>query len=235
MTTTTTPKKRSPRKPKTIAHLLLDMTGSMEGIRQITISAFNEYLDGLKKDKATAEMEMGVSFFNSLIGVEEKVSSRKVKDLPPLDLETYRPDGMTPLYDAIGHTISKMASTYKKGMQALLVIQTDGHENSSKEWSNQKIIDLIKEKESQGWQFLFLGADLDAMSVGQQFGIDAGQTLSYAGADQFSTRQAVSDSLSRVTAYAASGQSVNRASTADYRPGTAGPAPTPKKPKEYGE
>ena len=92
--------------------------------------------------------------------------------------ENYRPNALTPLYDAIGRTIRNLES--KKGSK-LVVIQTDGYENSSKEFSQKGIFDLISEKKKEGWTFAFLGADIDSWKIGQQLGLDRGNVMNYTG------------------------------------------------------
>lgn len=163
-------------KKKLAAYVILDMTGSMQPRRTITLSAFNEYLKGLQNGKDTKTGTLTLQVFNSLVGVKTLVSGN-IGELKPLDGE-YKPEGATPLYDAIGVTIQK-AEAEKSGLKPLIVIQTDGEENASREFTKEKIIQLVQEKQKDGWQFVFLGCDLDAMAVGMTFGIAAGNTLSY--------------------------------------------------------
>lgn len=92
----------------------------------------------------------------------------------------YTPDGMTPLYDAIGHAISSLASQLNAGDKAVLVIQTDGHENYSKEFTKADILKLISDKRSQGWQVLFLGTNIDVYGVAESLGVDRRSTMQYA-------------------------------------------------------
>jgi hypothetical protein len=157
---------------------ILDETGSMDIVREETISGFNEYKNTLKRT-----LKEKVNFFltkfnaQTITLVHSGVSLAEVSDL---DLKTYTPNYGTPLYDAIGKTIlevEKLAT--KKKDKILIVIQTDGQENSSKEFSRDQIKKMIEDRKSKKWEFVFLGADLDAATLGQSVGV--AKTVSYKG------------------------------------------------------
>lgn len=188
-----------PRK-KTIAHLLLDMTGSMMEHKTETLEAFNKYVDGLKGDRETKGFKFTFSVFNSDIGVENIVSQVAMKDVPMLTLENYKPAGLTPLFDAIGRAIDEADGEANAGDAVLIVIQTDGFNNASQEFTHGAIQSLIQDRTKQGWQFVFLGCGIDAMEAGGAIGIAPGNTLSYVGADVVNTMSRVTRST---VAYAA--------------------------------
>ena len=180
---TTATKKRSGNRKKaekrTVAHLLLDMTGSMLSSRQTTLLAVNEYLRSIRDGKDTQGFVFTLSLFNSSIGVrpfQDASPAAKIKTLGPND---YEPNAITPLYDAIGQTITDAAAQTKKGDGTLIVIVTDGWENASREYTKDGIIRLIDEKQKEGWQFVYLAQNLDAMAAGAQLGVDPGNTVSY--------------------------------------------------------
>jgi len=215
MTTDTKPKPRS-RKPKTqvakrtVAHLLLDMTGSMLSSKQVTLSAVNEYLGSVRSGKDTQGFLFTLSLFNSDIRVKKHLDAVKASKIEDLTGDTYLPDWNTPLYDAIGQTISDATSQTKKGDGTLIVIVTDGWENASREYTKDGIIRLIDEKQKAGWQFVYLAQNLDAMAAGAGFGIAAGNTVSY---DAASAPQAYQVLASATSTFAVSGSESNASFT----------------------
>jgi hypothetical protein len=153
----------------------------MEKVSRQTISGFNEYVDTLRGDENAKRMRFSLTLFNSH-EIDPRLSKVKLRDVPVLDSETYKPRGLTPLYDAIGTAISEAEVEMfgKKNWRALVVIQTDGEENNSKEYSREDIFDMIKAKQEQGWDFVFLGADQDAWLAGAKLGLHKGSVLTYA-------------------------------------------------------
>lgn len=161
---------------------VLDETGSMQSVKEQTISGFNEYIETLRKDKAAKQMRFTLTKFNS---DKVEIAHRAVElgEVALLNDETYQPAALTPLYDAIGRTIRVLEKEVNGKDTALIVIQTDGQENHSKEFTRDGIFSLITEKKNAGWTFAFLGADQDAWIASQALGIDKGNTMSYAGQD----------------------------------------------------
>jgi hypothetical protein len=181
---------------KLYVSFVLDETGSMQGVKEQTISGFNEYVDTLKAEKNAKDIRFTLTKFNSekVEMVHESVKTSKVAHL---NNETYRPAALTPLYDAIGRTIRSLEKKIEgKKRKALVVIQTDGFENHSKEFNQKGIFDLIEEKKKEGWTFAFLGADQDAWVTGQKMGIPKGSSLSYASAQSRKAFQDVAFSTS---------------------------------------
>lgn len=170
--------RKAPAAQETRVCFLLDATGSMTSAKSQVISGFNEYVQTLKAK--TDNVVLTLVQFNSEIGVETVYADKPITDAPTLDENDYRPDGMTPLYDAIGSAISLMGHT---GERVLFVIQTDGEENVSKEYSLGAVRQLIKAREELGWTFVYMGADQDAWEVGgKSLGLSRGNTLSYGSA-----------------------------------------------------
>jgi hypothetical protein len=164
----------------TLVAFLLDETGSMMSCKQATISGFNEYIQTLKNTKQ--DINFTLTKFNSMKS-EIVHDCVELKDVKELNDQTYIPDNGTPLYDAIGSTIrSTEKNKESKKRKILVVIQTDGEENASKEFSRQNICDLIKEKEKAGWTFVFLGANIDAYQVANSIGVKASNTANYSTA-----------------------------------------------------
>jgi len=155
------------------------MSGSMASRKQVTIDAYNEYMEGLKADPHTKDFILSIALFNSNIGRERVITAQPIGNVVGLTSERYMPDGATPLYDAIGDSVEEIKD--HKG-PVLFIIQTDGQENSSQRFSKRNIIDKIAEKTKENWQFVYLGCDIDAMGEAQKIGIPAGSTMSYTGA-----------------------------------------------------
>jgi len=167
------------KKSKLYVSFVLDETGSMAGVAAQTISGFNEYIETLKKDSSSAAAVFTLTQFNSE-HTAVVYSNVPLSEVKPLSRETYQPNGLTPLYDAIGATIRALDTQIgKTKATALVVIQTDGEENHSKEYTRQSIFSLIDEKKNLGWTFVFLGADQDAWLTSQALGIARGNTVSY--------------------------------------------------------
>jgi len=165
---------------KMFVSFTLDETGSMQSVKSQTIDGFNEYLATLKADKNANDIRFALTKFNSdkVDVVYDGVGLDKVENLTD---KTYQPASLTPLYDAIGLTIKALETKLnsKKQQKVLVVIQTDGQENHSKEFDSVGIFALIDEKKKAGWTFVFLGADQDAWITGQKLGLDMGNVVSY--------------------------------------------------------
>jgi len=162
---------------------ILDETGSMESVKSQTISGFNEYITTLGKDPKSKNICFTLTKFNSN-KVDVVYDGENIEWVVPLDNKNYIPDALTPLYDAIGITIRSLEKKLKgENQHALVVIQTDGQENASKEYTRDSIFKLIYEKKKLGWTFAFLGADQDAYLASSTIGISAANTISYSGAE----------------------------------------------------
>jgi len=193
----------SNRRKTTLVKFILDETASMSCVKGATISGFNEYLDTLKKDREKGKILFTLTRFNS-IGTKFTFNKKDIKVVKKLTDQTYRPDGMTPLYDAIGKTICYEESpTWLKNKNVLVVIMTDGEENCSKEYTRDKIFDLIKKKEKDGWTFVYLGANQDSYEVGMKLGMNMSNVVNY---DQKKTKKVFGNLARATTAYCSSAE-----------------------------
>ena len=104
-------------------------------------------------------------------GPKFAIAACRSRRVPELDIETYRPQDTTPLYDAIGQTLMAARQEAPAEFKKLCVILTDGMENSSKEYTRKQIFALIKTCEREGWRFVYLGADHDVWAAGEDLGI----------------------------------------------------------------
>lgn len=174
-TTKTTAKKVQ----KVLSAFILDKSGSMFVRQQPTIDGFNEYLQTLKDDQG-ADYLFNLTLFDT--DVTTPYTGEPLVNVAKLGEATYKPAGNTALYDALGTTIRKIEEslTSTKVDKVLVVVLTDGQENSSSQYSRERIFKLIKEKEALGtWTFVYLGCDKDAYAAGMNLGIAPGNTFKY--------------------------------------------------------
>ena len=164
---------------KTIVSFLLDETGSMDSVRDKTVSGFNEYVATLR----TAEtptllrlMTFNTEGFNVVYDCED------IQSVADLAIESYRPRALTNLYDAIAKLVHD-TEDYVKRMspvpRVMCTIMTDGEENSSSEYTRAAIFKLITDKEKEGWAFAYLGANQDAWAASESIGIHRRNSANY--------------------------------------------------------
>ena len=197
-------KRKTKTKRETLVSFLLDETGSMGMIKDQTIKGFNEYVSALNLDKDN-KYRMNFVKFNS--SKTEKVCvGAAMKDVPVLDDHNYRPNAITPLIDAAMALITateEYVASLKEKLNVLVVLQTDGQENASIKFKFTDLAAKIKEMEKKGWEFIFLGADIDAYDAGAAMGIGVANTMSYGGADH--TADAFGAMAANTRSYANSG------------------------------
>jgi len=179
---------------------ILDETRSMDAIKSETIEGFNEYVETLKNDEASRSALFALTKFNS-DKIELVYDGIPLGNVEPLSDENYHPVAITPLYDAIGKTINAL-KIKNETSSVLVVIQTDGQENASKEFTKKMVRDIIAERQEFGWTFSFLGADIDAYTAASAIGISQGNTASYTGAKSLA---AFRKAARAATGYAATG------------------------------
>ena len=159
---------------------ILDKSGSMSGLESDTIGGFNSLI---KKQKGeSGEAVVTTVMFNHTIEVKhDRVDLKKVKALTSKD---YSVSGCTALLDAVGSSIDSISATHKKlgddaPEKTVFIITTDGMENSSKEYTYDKVKKLITKQKKKGWEFLFLGANIDVAAEARRFGIDSDKAVKY--------------------------------------------------------
>lgn len=152
---------------------ILDSSGSMSGLESDTVGGFNSLINKHKKEHG--ECLVSVKLFNT----ESKLlyDRTDIKNILPLTENDYTPQGCTALYDAVGDEIKKTELIHKYIREedipehTVFVITTDGMENASRKYSLPQIKAMIKQKESENWQFLFLGANINAVETASSMGI----------------------------------------------------------------
>ena len=194
------PKRRKKIKADTVVSILLDKSGSMSSIQSATREGLNGYLNTLREDnKNTDEVLVSITVFDTVSVYGGSWSNRlenrivtifdmvPLSEIPEITEEHYRPDGGTPLYDAIGETISRTDEALlgvKGKPDVLFVIITDGEDLHSSQLTDKDAKCLIEEKQGAGWTPIYLGANQDAWAVSGKLGIAAGSTKAYAATNE---------------------------------------------------
>lgn len=176
-----TDQKNKNNKPKDVELVfILDRSGSMGGLESDTIGGYNSMLSKQKKEKTGKVSVTTVLFDDQYELLYNQVPIEKVS---PMTEEEYYVRGSTALLDAIGKTVMQVkANQDKKEIKdkVLFVIITDGMENASREYRVEQIKKLIEErKEKDNWEFLFLGANIDAIGAAKDLGIDSSRAVRF--------------------------------------------------------
>jgi len=174
--------------PSLVVAFVLDESGSMCGQTSQTINGVNQYLDDLRKDNEGKKVLFSLTKFTGCSQILH--AAELLEDIPNLNHETYRPNGSTALLDAVGETITELETRIDKNIPALVVILTDGEENSSRNYNYDQIRELIESKKELGWSFVFLGAGEDAWATGQVLGTQS--SMSFDAQSMGSTMRSIS-------------------------------------------
>ena len=161
---------------------ILDRSGSMAGLEEDTIGGFNAMIEKQKREPGEAYVST-VLFDNTCDVIHDRVVIQKVA---PMTRKEYYVRGCTALLDAVGGAIRHIGNVHKYAREedrpekTLFVITTDGMENASRRYSYEKVKSMIThQKEKYGWEFLFLGANIDAAAVAGRFGIGEDRAVNY--------------------------------------------------------
>lgn len=162
---------------------VLDRSGSMNGLEQDTIGGFNALIE--KQKQEPGKVLISTVLFNQKIQIiHDRVDLDQV---PPMTEQDYFPQGCTALLDALGGALHHIGSIHKYAREedrpgkTIFVIITDGLENSSRRYSNQQVREMVERQQEQyGWEFLFLGANMDAIAQARNYGIAADRAVRYA-------------------------------------------------------
>ena len=161
---------------------ILDRSGSMAGLEKDTIGGFNAMIEKQKDEPGEAYVST-VLFDNLSEVIHDRV---KLENVPQMTRKEYYVRGCTALLDAVGGAIHHIGNVHKYAREedrpekTLFVITTDGMENASRRYTYDKVKAMIRrQKEQYGWEFLFLGANIDAAKEAARFGIDADRTANY--------------------------------------------------------
>ena len=180
---------------------ILDKSGSMAGLEGDTIGGFNAMLKKQQEEQGEVIVTT-VLFDDNYELLHDRIN---IKGIKPITSKEYFVGGSTALLDAIGNTIHKIGNVQKntseelKADKVMFVITTDGMENASHEYSSEKVKQMVeRQKEKYGWEFIFLGANIDAVETAERFGIRRDRAVTY-NADEAGTMlnfKVISDTVS---------------------------------------
>lgn len=167
---------------KILVSFIQDRSGSMSSVWDETLSGFKAYVEGLQQDeKKDDEVEylFSLTTFDTVIDVP--LIGVKIADVQPEILKGYGPRGMTALYDGVGKTLQALDENNNLSFdKAIVVIVTDGQENSSREWSKTALHAAIDERIKRGnWSFTYLGTQPETWDDAQSLGVGAGASATY--------------------------------------------------------
>ena len=161
---------------------ILDRSGSMVGLEADTIGGFNSMIERQKNEEGEALVST-VLFSDNSIVIHDRADIAKVE---PLTSRQYFVGGCTALIDAIGGAIHHIGNVHKYAREedvpehTIFVITTDGMENASHKYSSDQVKAMVKrQKEKYGWEFLFLGANIDAVETAAHFGIEEERAVTF--------------------------------------------------------
>ena len=170
------------RKGLTEIVFILDRSGSMGGLEADTIGGYNSLIEKQKKEEGEAYIST-VLFDDTCEVLHDRVLINQIK---PMTDNEYYVRGCTALLDAIGGAIHHIGNVHKyardedRPEKTLFIITTDGQENSSRRYTYEKVKRMVeRQKEKYGWEFLFLGANIDAIAEAGRFGIKADRAVNY--------------------------------------------------------
>lgn len=200
---------------------ILDRSGSMSGLEEDTIGGFNSMIEQQKQGEGEALIST-VLFDNVSEVIHDRVP---VKSVALLTREDYSVRGCTALLDAIGGAIHHIGNIHKHAREedvpehTLFVITTDGMENASRRYDSETVKKMIeRQKAKYGWEFLFLGANIDAVETASRFGIGADRAVNY-HSDHQGTQlnyEVLSEAVSTVRCSAALGTEWKKRIDEDY-------------------
>lgn len=153
---------------------ILDSSGSMNGLKDDVVGGFNSFIE--EQNKIEDKAYLTTVFFNNRI--KTIYNSKDIHSISHLDRIDYRPSGSTSLFDAIGSTVLSLSERVKTN-KVMVIIMTDGYENSSKIFTGSKIKRIIDSKTEEGWEFIFAAANIDVDKVSDSIGIRKDRRLRY--------------------------------------------------------
>ena len=161
--------------------LILDRSVSMTGLESDTIGGFNSMIEKQKKLDEKCYVST-VLFDNESEVLHDRID---LADVPKMTDKEYFPRGCTALLDAVGGAIHHIGNVHKYAREedvpekTIFIIITDGYENASRSYTLDQVKEMVSGQQARGWEFLFLGANIDAIAEAARFGISADRAVSY--------------------------------------------------------
>lgn len=161
---------------------ILDRSGSMAGLEEDTIGGFNAMIKKQQKETDGAALVSTILFNHTSKVLHDRIALDKIE---PLTEEDYEVGGTTALLDAVGDAVNHIKNVHKyvrdedRPQKIIFIITTDGHENSSERFTYKEIKRLIERQKENGWEFIFLGANIDAPEVASHLGIERRRAVNY--------------------------------------------------------
>lgn len=179
-----TKEKQEMKKTQVFNVIILDRSGSMECIRQAAVEGFNETLAGIRKaqEKFAGTQDHFVSLVTFCSCSTRYVFDKTpVADAHPLKMEDFQPCCCTPLYDAMGITLTAMRHYVQSIEDSVVVVTiiTDGLENASREYDGKTVRELVERLRGEGWTFTYMGANQDAVEVAMNLSIRNARNFNY--------------------------------------------------------
>lgn len=166
--------------------IILDKSGSMQSIRRVAVDSVNEIIASIRKAQKENELQDNYFTLVAFCGCELKTiyDCCAIDDVKEMKMEDYEPCCMTPLYDAVGNTITRIHKQVADSENTIVNVNiiTDGYENASHEFTHKAIKSLIEAYKSEGWLFAYIGADHDVEKVAFDLAID--NTLEFDKSEQ---------------------------------------------------
>ena len=160
---------------------ILDRSGSMHGLEKDTVEGFNAMIE--RQHEAEGEAVVTTVLFDDRYEILH--DRENIKEIMPMTERQYFVRGCTALLDALGNTIVKVENTRKfqsekdRAEKIIFVVTTDGYENASREYSHQMVSRMVEERKKEGWEFIFMGAYMDAVKEAARMGIDEERAVTF--------------------------------------------------------
>lgn len=160
---------------------IMDRSGSMSGLEKDCVGGFNSMIKKQKKEDGECLVST-VLFNNSDTILHDRVS---LKDIRQMKEEDYVPSGCTALIDALGNSIRHISDVHRYIRKedipehTIFIITTDGLENASKKYSSDEVKKMVEQKKEEGWEFIFLAANIDAVETAKKYGINEDRAVNY--------------------------------------------------------
>ncbi len=184
----------------TVITVIIDASGSMSGITSATLEGYNSFINKQREEDGKVLVSLilfdtqpkrdavgGYMWGEQELRLVRPYTALDLDEVPELTSDVYKPDGGTPLRDAIGNGIgftdTILHNVKTENPDTLVVIITDGGENTSQDYSGNLVKEMVKKREADGWTFIYMGANQDSWSETQNLGFSKGNVMNYAAAD----------------------------------------------------